>query len=263
MNTWIISPNWLAWTFFIIASVSLAAIAIRMWITPRHTKTLCTSSNAHNGSFVIGELYKTSILTAWLAFSMWLMWKVYNNPILSGFADFWSNLIAIIAIIVATLIGWQIYSAMDWNSKAAKLDRIEKVENKLNIANQKLEEQDARNLLLIRAVNEIRKVTTHDDVSLKYRCAAKAISLLLDANVPIKDDLIEVQTEILSSLLEAMEKSGDMQSRRYFAQFLQNMDNIYNQIISSINKREGDLSEFRSLIIAIRDRRKKFVENNL
>lgn len=73
-----------------------------------------------------GEIYKTSVLTVWLGWSGYLMYEIYNNPILlKNTNDIWSNLIAVIGIIVATLIGWQIYSAMDWNSKAERLAKIE------------------------------------------------------------------------------------------------------------------------------------------
>lgn len=73
-----------------------------------------------------GEIYKTSVLTVWLGWSGYLMYEIYNNPILlKNTNDIWSNLIAVIGIIVATLIGWQIYSAMDWNSKAERLSRLE------------------------------------------------------------------------------------------------------------------------------------------
>lgn len=73
-----------------------------------------------------GEIYKTTILTAWLAGSGYLMYRIYANPILLlNPANFWSNIISIIGIIVATLIGWQLYSAMDWNSKAERISKIE------------------------------------------------------------------------------------------------------------------------------------------
>lgn len=74
----------------------------------------------------LGEIYKTAILTAWLGFSGWIMYGMYDNPILLyNSADRWSNLIAVIGIVVATLIGWQIYSAMDWNNKAERISKIE------------------------------------------------------------------------------------------------------------------------------------------
>lgn len=73
-----------------------------------------------------GEIYKTTILTAWLGGSGYLMYRIYDNPILLlNPQNFWSNIIAIIGIVVATLIGWQIYSAMDWNSKAERISKIE------------------------------------------------------------------------------------------------------------------------------------------
>ena len=73
-----------------------------------------------------GEVYKNTILTAWLGGSGCLMYRIYDNPILLlNPENFWSNIIAIIGIVIATLIGWQIYSAMDWNSKAERLAKIE------------------------------------------------------------------------------------------------------------------------------------------
>lgn len=133
MNTWLISPNWLAWILLSIASFSLGAIAVRMWHTPKNGAKWNVPNNSNKIHFGVGELYKTTILTAWLAFSAWLMWRVCNIPMATNEADFWSKLIAILGIIVATLIGWQIYSAMDWNSKIERLSKIEKMYNDISM----------------------------------------------------------------------------------------------------------------------------------
>lgn len=125
MITWKISPNWLAWTLLAISTISIASIAVRMWYTPKNGVKWHDISKSSHTHYLVGELYKTTILTVWLTSSIWLMWKVYNNPILSGCENFWSNLIAIIGIIIATLIGWQIYASMDWGAKLTQISSIE------------------------------------------------------------------------------------------------------------------------------------------
>lgn len=71
------------------------------------------------------EFCKIAILTIWLLFSGYLLYTVYTRPAVLGCGE-WGNIISVLGVIVATLIGWQIYSSIDWVSKS---ERIAKLEN--------------------------------------------------------------------------------------------------------------------------------------
>lgn len=130
------------------------------------------------------EIYKTTTLTVWLAASGYLMFKIYLNPILLSQTDNnWSNLIAIIGIIIATLIGWQIYSAMDWNSKAERLSKIEETGSSL--------------------VKEIKDVRSYAEASTLF---IEALNIMAElGEEPNKKDGYEDNlTEIYTLLLQAL-----------------------------------------------------------
>lgn len=70
------------------------------------------------------ECYKIAILTLWLGFSGYILHSVYTRPAVLGCSE-WGNIISVLGVIVATLIGWQIYSSIDWVSKSERISKLE------------------------------------------------------------------------------------------------------------------------------------------
>lgn len=231
MATWIISPNWLAWILLIIASFSLGAIAVRMWYTPKNGVKWNVSYNSNKNQLRVGELYKTTILTVWLAISVWMMLRVCDSSMMTNDNEFWSKLIAIIGIIVATLIGWQIYSAMDWNSKAERMTKIEDsfsslisdVQNNRNFA--------AASVLYIKARNMLNSAyedpeNSKEDFQDCYLTLLKAISLY---TAPSVEEQIEDCISWMNGAIENMRRFDVGKDTR----FQDECNNLYKQIIAN------------------------------
>lgn len=168
--------------------------------------------------------------------------------------DYIGLMVGILSLLVTALLGWQVFNAIE-NVKTLK--KMEALESDLVKAISNFEQQDARNLDLIRAVNEIRKAATFKYEFTKYKSAAKAIKLLLSAKVPIEDDLIDVQKELLITILDGIEKEDDS-AKATFADACPAIDDLYHGIIEAINARTEDLNAFKREITSIRDRRVAF-----
>lgn len=231
MNTWIISPNGWAWALLGIVTFSLGAIALRMWYTPKNGIKWNISSDSNKIHIGIGEFYKTTILTAWLAFSAWMMWRVCNISMATDEADFWSKIIAIIGIIVATLIGWQIYSAMDWNSKADRITKMEdgfcslmsEIRTNRNFSEASVLYINARNL-----INEADEDPENSKESFEgcYKMLLKAISLY---TAPSVEQQIEDCIGWMYSVVESMERHGYGKDE----DFQEECDKLFTQIKSN------------------------------
>lgn len=76
------------------------------------------------------EFYKITILTLWLLFSGYILYSVYARPAVLGCGE-WGNIISVLGVIVATLIGWQIYSSIDWVSKSERISKLENLAENL------------------------------------------------------------------------------------------------------------------------------------
>lgn len=154
-----------------------------------------------------GELYKSAILTAWLIFSGCLMWGVYSNPILLlNPQNFWSNIIAIIGIVVATLIGWQIYSAMDWNSKAERLSRLENANQSITTEiknNRFFSEASVHFIHAILSMTEADANPTDnkDNYSFAYKSLLHALSLYVGPSI---EDPVEECIQYMFGALQAI-----------------------------------------------------------
>lgn len=96
--TWIISPNWVAWTLLGVAAASLAAIAVRLW-TQRQSMQETRVPN--HGSVV-----------AWLALVLAIISGVcvFFRPVDPNNA---SMLITALGVLVTCLVAWNIWQTID------------------------------------------------------------------------------------------------------------------------------------------------------
>lgn len=193
-----------------------------------------------------GEIYKTTILTAWLGGSGYLMYGIYDNPmLLLNPENFWSNIIAIIGIVVATLIGWQIYSAMDWNSKAERISKIEDgyksmfsaLINTRNFSEASMLYTEARSLIddAYKKEQDKDEFWSATDFSDAYLMLLEAISLYTSPSVekPIQNCM-----DWMNGMIEAMRRYGVGAD----ADFQTKCDELYEQIKG--NKQHLTLAQY-------------------
>ena len=204
-----------------------------------------------------GDIYKTSVLTVWLGWSGYLMYEIYNNPILlENTNDIWSNLIAVIGIIVATLIGWQIYSAMDWNSKAERISKIEDgyksmfsaLSNTRNFSEASILYSEARSLIEDAYKNEKDKKEdwSATDFSDAYSMLLEAISLYTSPSVekPIQNCI-----DWMNGAIQAIQRNNVGKD----AEFQNKCDELFEQIKD--NKHHLTLAQYDRLKVLNRIRK--------
>lgn len=110
-TTWIISPNWIAWTLLGVATASLAAIAIRLWVQRRAVQpTTNQVANVPQSAWRNVERVVT-----WLSFVLLLVGVSYLALIgkhQNNVTDF-SALATVMGVLVTLLVGWSIYQVIE------------------------------------------------------------------------------------------------------------------------------------------------------
>lgn len=95
MNTWIISPNWVAWVLLAIASMSLLGLVIYFWSRP---------NQRHNHISVV----------SWVALVLAMVSVVCAFTRSPQNSDA-TNMITVLGILITLLVGWQIFSLININ----------------------------------------------------------------------------------------------------------------------------------------------------
>lgn len=108
--TWIISPNWIAWTLLGVATVSLAAIAIRLWMQQQISQSPAIQENAPQSAW--GNIERA---ITWVSFILVLLCVSY----IALFGDYKDNannfsaLATVMGVLVTLLVGWSIYQVIE------------------------------------------------------------------------------------------------------------------------------------------------------
>lgn len=110
-TSWIISPNWMAWTLLSISTASLAAIAIRLWTQHQ------TAQTSYRNRFGI---------VAWIAFIMALI-SIVGIFFKSPEPTEASILIAALGVMVTLLVGWQIFNAITFKEAVNRINQLEQL----------------------------------------------------------------------------------------------------------------------------------------
>lgn len=110
MNTWIISPNWLAWGLLIIATIALCLIAL--FLQRMNTNHRAASNNQQPQRSSAWHIWERAM--AWLAFVLSIITIAYLS--LSGninAASDFSTTATVLGILVTLLVTWNIYQVID------------------------------------------------------------------------------------------------------------------------------------------------------
>lgn len=131
------------------------------------------------------ELYKITILTLWLLFSGYLLYAVYARPVSLSCGD-WGNIISVLGVIVATLIGWQIYSSIDWVSKSERISKLESIAENLQNSFAKDQFRNRADISFVQALmmhNDTDKMQDklRDNYPSVYRLYLESLSNYLNA----------------------------------------------------------------------------------
>lgn len=110
-NPWIISPNWMAWTLLCVATASLVAIAIRLWVQRRAVQP--TTNQAANAPQSLWRNVERVI--TWLSFVLVLIGVgclALIDEHKNNVTDF-SALATVMGVLVTLLVGWSIYQVIE------------------------------------------------------------------------------------------------------------------------------------------------------
>lgn len=108
MSTWIIYPHWIAWGLLGIATVSLAAIAIRLWT--QRSVTTHQELNTPKSAW-----YNMERAITWVSFILVLLCIAYI-ALFGNYKDNANNFSAlgtIMGVLVTLLVGWSIYQVIE------------------------------------------------------------------------------------------------------------------------------------------------------
>lgn len=106
MNTWIISPHWVAWGLLTLCTISLMVIAWRLFIVTRKPITPASANTVASNK--IGNNIKAAMWMA-VVFSITSIGMVLFKS--EGKES--SNLISALGVLATVLVGWQIYMLIE------------------------------------------------------------------------------------------------------------------------------------------------------
>lgn len=110
-TTWIIEPNWVTWMLLAVVTISLAAIAIRLWTQKQSVQQI--ANQATNTSHLAWHNMERAI--TWVSFVLVLLCIAYI-AVLGDYKDNVNNFSAlgtIMGVLVTLLVGWSIYQVIE------------------------------------------------------------------------------------------------------------------------------------------------------
>ena len=202
---------------------------------------------------------KTCVWFSWIIFivaiaALCLAW-LRCKPIEAEWA---SILVGAIGSIAGSVIGWQIYNAIEMRNI---INRISDLENGFTKSNQDLQAQDKRNMLLIEAFAKYSEAEKEkDSKATQYRAYAEALLLFLKANIAVGHEYMNNTKSGLSDALTALESKVQPLDKKLLIDHDSHIENTYDEIIDIIQYRKKELSDLKKLVKEFRDRRKSLVE---
>lgn len=180
------------------------------------------------------ELYKITILTLWLLFSGYLLYIVYTRPVPLGCGD-WGNVISVLGIIVATLIGWQIYSSIDWVSKSERISKLENLAE--NLRNTVIRDQfhNKANVSFMQAImvhndTDKNQSKARDNYPNVYKLYLDSLYNYLNATQPLTVESCLYNMERVIDSMESFRPS------KMPPNFMDDCNNLYHSILKHRKK---------------------------
>lgn len=184
-----------------------------------------------------------ALLISFVSLLQWDDWSSKVSPA--------SFVVSVLSVLVTLLVGWQIYNAIEVKSILSKFNKLERDFKKSNEA---LRIQDERNLSLMKAFYCRNITSSHSNNTIRYIAALMAIKHFIDAdadpNYPPFRNLIGFLNRILHDIERDSAEHIEQFNRRETT-----CENIYEEIIGTINNRTNELREIAQQIRHIRRNR--------
>lgn len=170
--------------------------------------------------------------------------------------DYMGVIVGILSLLVAALLGWQVFNAIEMRTVIKEHDRLS---HQLTLYTNILANQDRRNIELIEAFHCAHVADMYNTDSVSYQ-TARYIALMraclhfIRANVPIDYATFVSVRNNLGTILERIEQF-DASTRTQFNNFRETYDNIYNEIIIELDRQISELNDLKHFIDEIHERR--------
>lgn len=258
-STWIISPNWLAWGLLFLAVAALCAIALRMWLTPRHSATqspVVTTSTSEDKStrnhiWVIYVWFTIGIVAVFLS-----LFSIDRGHFSLNRDSATDN---VLSILVAFLVAWQIIQTMISRREIERANeasqRITELETMLNVRSAVLTQRNMEITHLIDAHAHLRNAQNSEYFSDAYSHFAHALNHFILSNVLYDYNPFQESIRGLADSLIYLENDGEDDDKRNFIEMFDDYERLYHNIVASIHQRQQDIERLHSDIIGLREDR--------
>ena len=163
-------------------------------------------------------------------------------------------LVSVLGILVTALITWQIFNAVE-NSKT--LRKMEDLETKLK-------DQIKRSGMDTQAVFDFaeahrleQEANRSTDFGYQYNCHVRALLLYLRSNMGLSYPPLQNKTSLLNMLISQVSRSENDDNKILFARQMVGLEDLHEEILDEIGKRDKELRRIRREIINLRTRREQ------
>lgn len=264
MNTWVISPNGWAWALLGIAAASLFIIAlcsIILTVQAKRTRREIAFSPIRNHNRIGREASSANwIIYIWFTIGIILLIFAmfdYDDGIKVRAQE--STVSTVLSILVTFLVAWQIWQTMmsrhEVERTTAVLHRIQELETELNERSTIFTQRNMELTHLIDAHAHLQSARDASQISEAYSHFANALIRFASSNVSFEYVPLQQSIQGLHDSLIALESEGDNDDIDWFIESMDEYNNLYDELVASIHRREQDIARLHREIIGIREER--------
>lgn len=173
--------------------------------------------------------------------------------------DYQTMIVTILGIFITVLIGWQIWATIISRDEIRRVqeaaDRITRLETELDTQRNIFTRRNFELQELVEAHVHMNNAINASFHSESYVHLANAIIHFLNSNVSLQYRPLLQALLGLSDALVLLESEGDEDDIRSFLEDTSDYDELYDDIVAAIHRREEDIRDIHREIIGIREDR--------
>lgn len=171
--------------------------------------------------------------------------------------------ITTLSALITFVVAWQIWTTIASKEEIKKateaMDKIEKLEASLTAQRNLFSQRNLEIRHLIDAHARLHEAEETDDLSSKYETYAEAMTLLLQSNVDLAYDQLENARYGLMATLTKFAGVTDPSEAIDFISREKVYEWHYHQLLSLLEKRSGDIEDFKRQITSLHDFRRDVI----
>lgn len=193
-----------------------------------------------------------AILFGWLGYACYCEFD-FNPNNSSGL------IISALGVMVTALVGWQVFNAIE-NVKT--LQRMGRLETKLK-EQVELSEMNTQSVFDFAEAHRLeREAERSMDFARQYYCYAAALALYLKSGIALSYMPLQNKISILKSIILQVDNSDD-DIKILFARQMNGLQDVHEEILDEVSKRDKDLRKMRRDIIDLRTNRERLFNQHI